>query len=84
MSPSRNPNREYLPIPSQKTPPEYVCFCCVVPDNPEHFAAFWGALEMLAQRYSWGKPLTEDSEIVALYWADVLRENRQRFDEAIT
>lgn len=80
---NRHPDREYLPIPQQKTPEKYICFCLFMPDNPEHFAAFWGALNALSEQYTWGKPLSTDSKLVADYWADILRENRRNFEEVI-
>lgn len=79
----KNPNREYLPIPANLTPQDFVCFCIFIPDNVEHFAVFWGALSALGERYSWGTPLTAESEIVAEYWFGIIAENRLSFDEAI-
>lgn len=52
-----------------------------MPKDSEHLAAFWGALDALTQRYSWGKPLTTDSETVANFWLEVITENRECFEE---
>lgn len=75
--------RAILPLPTILEPSTRVCFCIQIPNDPEHFAAFWGALAALGKRYSWGKPLTDDSEIVALYWLRLLEENRVCFEEAL-
>lgn len=81
---ANNPRREFLPIPQNLTPDGRVCFCINLPDDPEHFAAFWGALSYLGKRYAWGKPLTSDSEIVARYWADIIADNRACFEGVIS
>lgn len=78
-----NPNREHLPIPAVLTPENFVCFQIRIPHDSEHLAAFWGAVEALAQRYTWGKPLSEDSEIVADYWRVLIDENRECYEGAI-
>jgi hypothetical protein len=54
-----------------------------IPRNSEHLAAFWGAIQALAQRYTWGKPLTADSDTLATFWAGIIAENRQCYEEAI-
>jgi len=46
-------------------------------------AYFWGALQALGRRSSWGKPLTADSETVAEYWAEIIQENRDYFEDAL-
>lgn len=81
--PATNPKRELLPIPANLTPDEFVCFCFKLPRDTQHLGAFWGAVGALAQRYSWGKPLSADSETVAAYWQALIRENQQSFDEEI-
>lgn len=78
-----NKRREILPLPDNLTPSGRVCFCINIPDDPQHFAAFWGALNALTKRYSWGKPLTADSETVASYWRDIIADNRACFEEVI-
>lgn len=80
---SSNPKRAYLPIPTVLTPDEFVCFEIRIPHDSEHLAAFWGALDALAQRYSWGTPLTDDSEVLAAYWRDLIISNRECYEEAI-
>jgi hypothetical protein len=78
-----NPDREHLPIPTVLTPETFVSFCLVLPRDSEHLAAFWGAVQALAHRYTWGKPLTADSETVAAYWLNLIDENRVRYEDAI-
>ncbi len=75
--------REVIPLPINLTPAERVCFCINIPNDPEHFAAFWGALDALTHRYSWGKPLTSDSAIIATYWRGIIQDNRDCFEEVI-
>lgn len=78
-----NPNREHLPLPADLTPDEFISFCITLPHDSEHLAAFWGAVQALAQRYTWGKPLTEDSETIARYWLNLINDNRECYEEAI-
>lgn len=78
-----NPKREVLPLPADLTPDDFVCFQIKIPKNVEHYAAFWGALDALAHRYNWGKPLTADSSIVASYWRNLIEENRECFEGAL-
>lgn len=80
---SKSPKREVLPLPQNLEPTGRVCFCFNLPDDPEHFAAFWGAVGALAKRYNWGKPLTQDSETVARYWAQIIQDNRDCFEEVL-
>ena len=79
--PITNPRREILPIPAVLEPPDTICFCIELPDDREHLAAFWGALFELGKRYSWGKPLTADSETVAAYWRALMQKNYEIFEE---
>jgi len=81
--PSTNPRRAILPIPQNKTPEDIVCFCLFLPDDREHFAAFWGALGALAAYQSWGKPLSEDSYIVAAFWDSIIQDNRALFEASL-
>lgn len=80
---ARSKTREVLPLPANLTPDDRVCFCINIPDDPEHFAAFWGALNALGKRYSWGKPLSDDSETIAAYWMQIIQENRACFEEIL-
>jgi hypothetical protein len=78
-----NPEREHLPIPTDLTPTAFISFCLTLPHDSEHLAAFWGAVQALAHRYTWGKPLTTDSETVAAYWLNLIDENREKYEAAI-
>lgn len=81
---ARSKTREVLPLPANLTPTGRVCFCINIPDDPEHFAAFWGAVGALGKRYSWGKPLSDDSDTVADYWMEIIQDNRACFEEILT
>lgn len=50
------------------------------PDDPEHFAVLWGFFESLTHRYTWGEPLTADSELLATLYAQIYDENREHFE----
>lgn len=76
--------REILPLPVNLTPSEYVCFQFRVPNDVQHFAAFWGAIDALAHRYNWGKPLTTDSAVIANYWRNLIEENRICFEGSMS
>jgi len=78
---SKNPRREVLPLPDILEPPDTICWCIELPDDEQHLAAFWGALSALGQRYSWGKPLTADSEVVAAYWRAIIQSNMESFED---
>lgn len=78
---TNNPKREVLPLPDVLEPPDTICWCIELPDDEQHLAAFWGALSALGKRYSWGKPLTADSQIVAQYWLKLLMENEASFQD---
>jgi len=80
---TRNPDREYLPIPDNLTPEGRICFCINIPDDIQHIGAFWGALNALTRRYSWGTPLTAESEIVAAYWMQILEDNRDVYERSL-
>lgn len=79
---TNNPRRAIIPLPQILEPVDTICWCIEIPDDEEHIAAFWGALSALGKQYSWGKPLTADSQIVAQYWLRLLRENIERFEDA--
>lgn len=70
----------HFKIPANITPERRVCFCIEIPDDPEHFAIFWGLFNRLAWRAMWGEPLTPDSEVIAAYWGEINRKNRARFE----
>lgn len=79
MTFDRHPKRAYLTIPRTINPTGRRLFCFEIPEHPDHYASFWGAMESLTKRYSWGNPLTADSEAVANVWREVVDNNRARF-----
>jgi len=83
MTYDRHPNRAYLPIPTVINPATTRLFCFEIPEHPEHYAAFWGAMESLAQAYTWGTPRTADSDGVAAVWRNITDLNRTRFLEQL-
>jgi len=78
----KSPRGRYK-IPAVLAPAGRVCFCLNLPDNPEHFATFWGHLDLLGKGYTWGEPKTADSDVVAAYWAQINRDNRDCFEEVL-
>lgn len=73
----------HFKIPANLTPERRICFCIEIPDDPEHFAIFWGNFNRLGWRAMWGEPLTSDSEVVAQYWQGVNAKNRESFESAL-
>jgi len=73
----------HFKIPANPTPEGRICFCIELPDEAEHLAVFWGQLELLGKRWMWGEPLTEASETVAAYWAQIVADNLKSFEESL-
>lgn len=81
MTFQRRPHRSYTPIPSVINPTGRRLFCFEIPEHPEHYAAFWGAMENLAEFVNWGHPRSAESFAVADVWREVVDNNRARFLE---
>jgi len=79
----RRPNRSYTPIPSVINPATRRLFCFEIPEHPEHYAAFWGQMENLAEFVFWGQPRTAESDLCAQVWREIVDANRARFLEQL-
>jgi len=66
----RNPPAQWV-LPDVIDPPKRRCFIIEVPDEPQHVAAFRGAILNLASGYQWADDPTHKAREVALVWRDV-------------
>lgn len=66
-------------IPAVLTPPNRRCVVIYVPDDRDHYAAFWGALVPLAQWNNWERDDNHSGKILASVWRDVIEEAWDRF-----
>ena len=64
-------NLGYL-IPGTIDPESSECVKVAVPDDDNHRAAFWGALQTLAQWYNWERDPTHAGKDAAAVWAGVI------------
>jgi len=65
-------------LPAVVDPPGRVCFQILVPDEPQHIAAFYGALYDLAKPYNWGNDDAHTAIAVGAVWNEIffrLRRN---------
>lgn len=76
--------RGRLSIPANLTPEARVCWCLIWPDDPEHLAVLWGFLELLTKRYTWGEPLTDESQVLANFYSQIVGENRSHYEAVRT
>lgn len=72
----RNPPAKWV-LPAVIDPPRRRCYQIYVPDEPQHVAAFWGALLDLASAYKWADDPTHKARLVALVWREIV-ENLQQ------
>ena len=63
--------RSRWPLPSTVHPEGRKCFLVTVPDDPDHIAAFWGALYDLTKPYAWGNDTAHTALSVAAVWAEL-------------
>lgn len=61
-------------LPEAVDPPGVKCFVIQVPDDPQHIAAFRGALLNLASAYKWADDATHMAKDVALRWRQAIEE----------
>lgn len=69
----RNPPAKWV-LPEAVDPPTTKCFVIEVPDDPQHIAAFRGALLNLASAYKWADDATHMAKDVALRWRQAIEE----------
>lgn len=67
----RNPPAKWV-LPTVINPPKRRCFVIEVPDEPQHVAAFRGAMLDLASAYKWADDPLHKAREVALVWRDVI------------
>ena len=70
-------------IPANPEPAGVVCFCINLPDDPEHFAIFWGALDLLTKPRFWDSSVEADREAMAAYYRQIVADNRVCFEEIL-
>lgn len=61
-------------LPEAVDPPSTKCFVIEVPDDPQHIAAFRGALLNLASAYKWADDPTHMAKDVALRWREAIED----------
>lgn len=66
----RNPPAQYV-LPSVVNPASRKCYTILVPDEPQHIAAFNGAILSLASAYNWADDPDHTAKDVALVWREV-------------
>lgn len=67
----RNPPARWV-LPAIVDPPRRRCFIIEVPDEPQHIAAFRGALLDLGSAYKWGNDTAHTARQVAAVWREVI------------
>jgi len=73
----------YWKIPNNPQPTERVCFCINLPDDPEHFAIFWGMFELLTRPMAWDNPNVATRDGMAAYYRQIFADNRACFEEVL-
>jgi hypothetical protein len=58
-------------LPAVVNPPRRVCFQIEVPDEPQHIAAFLGAIYDLAKPYKWANDNAHTAIAVGAVWFDI-------------
>ncbi len=75
-------NLGYL-IPTVIDPPDSDCVRIAVPDDPNHRAAFWGAMATLTQWHNWERNEAKTGKDAAAVWAGVVASAHQNFIEGL-
>lgn len=70
-------------IPQNALPENRVCFCISIPDDPEHFAIFWGMLDVLSLPTSWEQLGAISPSVISNYYLGVNAANRACFEESL-
>jgi len=74
------PRGKFL-LPAIIDPPSRVAVCLCIPNEPQHIAAFWGALRVLAYQHEWERDDDHSAIPVSTLWAEILQEANIRFNE---
>lgn len=72
--------RGRYPIPQIVIPASNLCLCLEWPDDAEHIAVLTGFVESLTHRFSWGEPLTADSETLAVLYSHIFAQYREQIE----
>lgn len=75
-------NLGYL-IPAVVNPAGSHCVRVAVPDDDQHRAAFWGALQTLTQWHNWERDPTKSGKDVAAVWAGVIASAHENYVEGL-
>jgi len=75
-------NPGYL-IPAVIDPVGSDCVRVAVPDDPDHRAAFWGALQTLTKWHNWERDPAKNGKEAAQVWAGVVASAHQNFIEGV-
>lgn len=67
----RNPPARWV-LPATIDPTERRCMMIPVPEDPQHIAAFRGALMHLAEAHKWSNDPTHKAREVALVWRNII------------
>ena len=74
------PNMARRPIPSVINPVGRRSFCITIPEHPEHYAAFWGAMLSLTHPSNWEQEETHKAAEIAAVWRELYDFNQGTFD----
>jgi len=75
-------NLGYL-IPATINPIDSDCVRISVPDDPDHRAAFWGAMQTLTQWHNWERNAGKTGKDVAAVWQGVVASAQANFIEGV-
>jgi hypothetical protein len=59
--------------------PQRIRLCIEIPNEQNHIAAFWGALQELGHAYNWHNDEAHTAKLAAGVWQDVYRSARANF-----
>lgn len=69
-------------LPETPLPEGRVLAVLCIPDEPQHIAAFWGALQILGYQHAWERDDDHTATPVSVLWSEILREAHDRFNGA--
>ncbi len=70
-------------IPTVIDPANSDCVRVAIPDDPDHRAAFWGAMQTLTQWHNWERDPTKSGKDAAAVWAGVVASAHENFIEGL-
>lgn len=66
-------------LPAVVDPPDRICVCIPVPDEPAHRQAFWGALTELGYQHNWQRDATHKAVPVSVLWYAIVAQAQAKF-----